>query len=66
MRAIGFTVIVDMRGPATGSAKPILKALQELCPPGVVHQAVVVRPSGLWQRQRAGIGSQKYKFEVSY
>lgn len=63
-RALGFTVLVDMRGATWSTVKPILKALHEHFPPGVVHQAIIVKPDNFWQKQRTSLGSHKYKFEV--
>lgn len=64
-RALGFTVLVDMRGSTWSTVKPILKALHEHFPPGAVHQALIVKPDTFWQKQRTSLGSHKYKFEVS-
>lgn len=64
-RALGFTVLVDMRGATWSTVKPILKALHENFPPGVVHQAIIIKPDNFWQKQRTSLGSHKYKFEVS-
>jgi kalirin len=63
-RALGFTVLVDMRGATWSTVKPILKALHEHFPPGAVHQALIVKPDNFWQKQRTSLGSHKYKFEV--
>lgn len=63
-RALGFTVLVDMRGSTWSTVKPILKALHEHFPPGAVHQALIVKPDNFWQKQRTSLGSHKYKFEV--
>ena len=63
--ALGFTVIVDMRGNATwNSVKPILKVLQEYFATHI-HTAHIIKPDNFWQKQRTSLGSQKYKFEVS-
>lgn len=66
VRALGFTVLVDMRGATWSTVKPILKALHEHFPPGAVHQALIVKPDNFWQKQRTSLGSHKYKFEVSF
>lgn len=63
-RALGFTVLVDMRGATWSTVKPILKALHEHFSPGAVHQALIVKPDNFWQKQRTSLGSHKYKFEV--
>ena len=63
--ALGFTVIVDMRGNTTwNSVKPILKVLQEYFA-AHIHTAHIIKPDNFWQKQRTSLGSQKYKFEVS-
>lgn len=54
-----------MRGATWSTVKPILKALHEHFPAGVVHQALIVKPDNFWQKQRTSLGSHKYKFEVS-
>ncbi|XP_071053767.1 triple functional domain protein isoform X4 [Onthophagus taurus] len=64
-RELGFTVLVDMRGATWSTVKPILKALHEHFPPGVVHQALIVKPDNFWQKQRTSLGSHKYKFETN-
>ncbi|XP_065162622.1 triple functional domain protein isoform X5 [Atheta coriaria] len=64
-RSLGFTVLVDMRGATWSTVKPILKALHEHFPPGVVHQALIVKPDNFWQKQRTSLGSHKYKFETN-
>jgi triple functional domain protein len=64
-RALGFTVLVDMRGATWSTVKPILKALHEHFPPGAVHQALIVKPDNFWQKQRTSLGSHKYKFETN-
>ncbi|KAL3284865.1 hypothetical protein HHI36_019003, partial [Cryptolaemus montrouzieri] len=64
-RALGFTVLVDMRGATWSTVKPILKALHENFPPGVVHQALIVKPDNFWQKQRTSLGTHKYKFETN-
>lgn len=64
-KAIGFTVVVDMRGNGNNmtSVKTILKILQEnFC--ATVHHVVIIKPDNFWQKQRASIASHKYKFEV--
>ena len=63
--AMGFTVIVDMRGNTTwNSVKPILKVLQESFAMHV-HTAHIIKPDNFWQKQRTSLGSQKYKFETN-
>lgn len=65
-KAVGFTVIVDMRGNGNNmtSVKTILKILQEnFC--ATVHHVVIIKPDNFWQKQRASIASHKYKFEAS-
>ncbi|CAG9857602.1 unnamed protein product [Phyllotreta striolata] len=64
-RKLGFTVVVDMRGSTWSTVKPILKALHEHFPPGVVHQALIVKSDNFWQKQRTSLGSHKYKFETN-
>uniref|UniRef100_A0A1Y1LT27 Uncharacterized protein n=2 Tax=Photinus pyralis TaxID=7054 RepID=A0A1Y1LT27_PHOPY len=64
-RALGFTVLVDMRGATWSTVKPILKALHEHFPQGVVYQAIIVKPDNFWQKQRTSLGSHKYKFETN-
>ncbi|KAF5295457.1 hypothetical protein FQR65_LT10445 [Abscondita terminalis] len=64
-RALGFTVLVDMRGATWSTVKPILKVLHEHFPQGVVHQALIVKPDNFWQKQRTSLGSHKYKFETN-
>ena len=63
--ALGFTVIVDMRGNTTwSSVKPILKVLQESFAMHI-HTAHIIKPDNFWQKQRTSLGSQKYKFETN-
>ena len=65
VNALGFTVIVDMRGTSTwNSVKPILKVLQEYFS-AHIHTAHIIKPDNFWQKQRTSLGSQKYKFETN-
>lgn len=64
-KALGFTVLVDMRGTTWSTVKPILKVLHEHFPAGSVHQALIVKPDNFWQKQRTSLGTHKYKFETN-
>lgn len=66
-RAVGFTVLLDMRGNGNNmaSVKTILKILQENFCASVQH-VVIIKPDNFWQKQRASVASHKYKFEVRY
>ena len=66
VRGHGFTVIIDMRGTSTwDKVKPILKVLHEYFA-SFVCTAHIIKPDNFWQKQRTSLGSQKYKFEVSF
>ncbi|EDV95637.1 GH15671 [Drosophila grimshawi] len=62
---LGFTVIIDMRGNGNCSTnvKTILKVLQEHFSANI-HNVVIIKPDNFWQKQRASISSNKYKFET--
>ncbi|ALC42943.1 trio, partial [Drosophila busckii] len=62
---LGFTVIIDMRGNGNCSTnvKTILKVLQENFSANI-HNVVIIKPDNFWQKQRASISSNKYKFET--
>lgn len=64
-RAVGFTVLLDMRGNGNNmtSVKMILKLLQDAFCSQVQH-VVIIKPDNFWQKQRASVASHKYKFEV--
>ncbi|XP_039965934.1 triple functional domain protein [Bactrocera tryoni] len=63
---LGFTVIIDMRGNGNCSTnlKTILKVLQEHFSANI-HNVVLIKPDNFWQKQRASISTNKYKFETS-
>nr|XP_006819273.1 PREDICTED: kalirin-like [Saccoglossus kowalevskii] len=64
VRAIGFSVIIDMRGSTWNGVKPLLKVLQE-CFPSSVHMVYIIKPENFWQKHRTSLGSSKLKFETS-
>lgn len=62
-KALGFTIIIDMRGngSASGNVKPILKLLQEHFG-SFIHHVVIIKPDNFWQKPRTSIATYKYKF----
>ncbi|XP_055846907.1 triple functional domain protein isoform X2 [Episyrphus balteatus] len=63
---LGFTVIIDMRGNGNcaTNVKTILKVLQEHFSANI-YSVVIIKPDNFWQKQRASISTNKYKFETS-
>ena len=63
-RQRGFVIVIDMRGKTTwNGVKPILKVLHEHFP-GQINCVYVIKPDKFWEKQKANLGTTKYKFDV--
>ncbi|KRY12974.1 Triple functional domain protein [Trichinella patagoniensis] len=61
---IGFVVLIDMRNKMSWtSVKPIFKCLQDIFSKQV-QSVYLVKPDRFWEKHKATVASNKYKFEV--
>lgn len=65
IKEIGFTIVIDARGNGniSGNTKPLLKMFQEHFSLNI-HQVAVIKADNFWQKQKASLSVNKFKFEV--
>ncbi|CDW56496.1 Spectrin and RhoGEF and CRAL TRIO 2 domain contai ning protein [Trichuris trichiura] len=63
-KGLGFVVLIDMRNKVSwNNVKPIFRCLQDIFP-GQVLAVYLVKQDSFWEKHKATVASNKYKFEV--
>uniref|UniRef100_A0A5S6QCN5 Non-specific serine/threonine protein kinase n=1 Tax=Trichuris muris TaxID=70415 RepID=A0A5S6QCN5_TRIMR len=63
-KGLGFVVLIDMRNKVSwNNVKPIFRCLQDIFP-GQVLAVYLVKQDSFWEKHKATVASNKYKFEI--